>query len=298
MFEKILVPLDGSELAKQVFGCVSDLARAFNPEVILAGVCEPHETDREQACREYIDEEARLMRKNIADPSFRLGTAVLLGKPAELILEYAEKNGVGLIIISSHGRSGIRPWSLGSTANKVLHKVGVPLIMVRATEPPAAPPSIFRRILVPLDGSERGEVILPYVAEIHRRIPSEVILLRVLEAGKHVRSIGGLDYVRFGDRQMKTVYKEALSYLEKTSQGLAAGSGQVSTEVRAGDGAEEIIKHAAENRCTLVAMPSHGHSGIESWLYGSVTYKVLQAGKEAVMLVPSTVTSRKRPGRP
>lgn len=286
MFEKILVPLDGSELAKQVFGCVLDLVKAFHPAVVIAGVCEPHETEHERACRAYIDEEARLVRQNVADPSLNLETVVLLGKPADMILEYANEHDIGLIVISSHGRSGIRPWSLGSTANKVLHRVGVPLIMVRSTDA-APPPDIFNRILVPLDGSERGETILPYVAEIHRRISAEVILLRVLEPGKHVRSIGGLDYVRFEDRKMTTAYKEALGYLDRAAGKLAAGPGEVSKDVRVGDSAAEIIKHADEKRCTLVAMPSHGHSGIESWLYGSVTYKVLQAGKEAVMLVPS-----------
>jgi nucleotide-binding universal stress UspA family protein len=281
MFDKILVPLDGSELAKQVFGCVTDLVKAFDPEIVIAGVCEPHEVDREQACREYISEEAERLQRN-TPTTLNLQTAVLLGKPAELILDYAEKNNIGLIVISSHGRSGIRPWSLGSTANKVLHKVGVPLIMVRAGA--TVPTRIFSRILVPLDGSERGETILPYVAEIHRRLPSEVVLFRVVEPGTHVRSVGGLDYVRFEDRDIDATKAAALDYLKKAAAGLAEG---VTFEVRVGDAAEEIINFAAESGCTLVAMPSHGHSGIESWLYGSVTYKVLQAGKEAVMLVPS-----------
>lgn len=284
MFEKILVPLDGSELAKQVLGCVSDLVKAFSPEVVIAGICEPHETEREQACRHYINDEARRLSASAAVTPLKLKTEVLLGRPAELILDYAEKNDIRLIVISSHGRSGIRPWSLGSTANKVLHKVGVPLIMVRAMTPPATPPSVFSRILVPLDGSEKGEAILPYVAELHRRMASEVVLFRVVEAGKHIRSIGGLDYVRFEDRDIENTKKAAREYLKKAAAGLSDG---VTFEVRVGDAAEEIVKYAAETGCTLVAMPSHGHSGIESWLYGSVTYKVLQAGKEAVMLVPS-----------
>ncbi len=201
MFEKILVPLDGSELAKQVFGCVSDLVKAFNPEVIITGICEPPETGREQACRLYINDEARRLRDSVALPSLRLKTVVLSGHPAELILDYAEKNDVGLIVISSHGRSGIRPWSLGSTANKVLHRVGVPLIMIRAAQPPVTGAERLRRILVPLDGSERGESILPYVAELRRRMASEVVFLRVVEPGRHIRSVGGLDYVRFEDRE-------------------------------------------------------------------------------------------------
>jgi nucleotide-binding universal stress UspA family protein len=283
MFEKVLVPLDGSELAKQVFGCVEELAKAFSPTIVLAGVCEPHETEREQACRAYIFEEARRLQEN-TPTKLNLQTVVLSGHPAELLLEYAEKNDIGLIVISSHGRSGIRPWSLGSTANKVLHKVGVPLIMVRATQPPAPPPSIFSRILVPMDGSERGESILPYVAEIHRRIASEVVFLRVVEPGRHMRSVGGLDYVRFEDRDLEATKKQALDYLKKVAPTVAADA---KMDVTVGDSAEEIINYCGGNNCTLVAMPSHGHSGIESWLYGSVTYKVLQAGKQAVMLVPS-----------
>lgn len=294
MYERILVPLDGSELAKQVFPCVAELARAFGSEVTLVGVCEPEESEYGQVCRLYINSEAEQLRNSIKGSAVKFKTVVLVGKPAEQILDYAEKNDISLIIISSHGRSGIVPWSLGSTASKVLHRVGVPLIMVRAKETPedSAQARLFSRILVTLDGSERGATVLPYVTELTKKLESEVILLQVVEPGRHVHTIGGLEYVPFKDRDIDSAKTRAQKYLDEVSSQFAGTKATTKSEVRVGDGTQEIIKLATETACSLIAMSSHGYSGIEAWIHGSVTSKILQASKHSVMLVPSLVTHR------
>ncbi len=99
MFERILIPLDGSDLAKQVFPCVSELARAFDPEIVLLGVCEPGESEYNPACRLYIEREAKQLRESLPGLTARLKTVVLEGRPAEQILDYAEKNNISLIVI-------------------------------------------------------------------------------------------------------------------------------------------------------------------------------------------------------
>lgn len=289
MYERILVPLDGSKLAEQVFPYVAELAGAFGSEVVLVGVCEPEESEDGQACRLYINNEAGQLRKSMEGSAANVRTVVLAGKAAEQILGYAEKNDINLIIISSHGRSGIAPWSLGSTASKVLHRVGVPVIIVRAKETPegSVKGGLFSRILVPLDGSERSAAVLPYVTELAKNLECEVILLQVVEPGKHVHTIGGLEYIPFKDRDIDSVKKIAQKYLDGVSSKLAGTKATIRCEVRVGDGAREIIKFTAETDCRLIAMASHGRSGIEAWIYGSVTYKILQAGEQSVMFVPS-----------
>lgn len=289
MYERILVPLDGSKFAEQVFPPVVELARAFGSEVVLVEVCEPAETEYGQACRLYINNKAEQLRNSMEGLAANVRTTVLEGKAAEQILDYAQKSDISLIIISSHGRSGIAPWSLGGTANKVLHRVGVPLIIVRAKETPeeSAEVGLFSRILIPLDGSERSEVILPYVMELSKKLESEVALLRVVEMGKHVHTVGGLSYIPYKDQDIDKAKTSAQRYLDEVSSKLAGTKATVKCEIRVGDAAREIIKLAVETGCSLIAMSSHGYSGIEAWAHGSVTGKILQASKQSFMFVPS-----------
>ncbi len=98
----------------------------------------------------------------------------------------------------------------------MLHKVGVPLIVVRAKETSSEQEgSLYRRVLIPLDGSERAAMVLPYVAEISSKIESDVTLTQVVEPGRHVHgAIGGINYVRFKDQDIKKMKEKALGYLK------------------------------------------------------------------------------------
>jgi len=294
MYERILVPLDGSKFAEQVFPPVVELARVFGSEVVLVEVCEPEESEYGQACRLYINNEAERLKKSLQGSAASVRTIVLEGKAAEQILAYAEKSDVSLVMLSSHGRSGIAPWSLGGTASKVLHRVGVPLIIVRARETPEESDKVglFSRILVPLDSSERSAAVLPYVVELTKKLESGVTLLRVVETGKHVHTIGGLEYIPYKDRDIDKVKTSAQRYLDEVSSKFTKTKATVRSEVRVGDSAREIIRLATETGCSLIAMSSHGYSGIEAWAHGSVTGKILQASKQSFMLVPSLGTHR------
>ena len=289
MYERILVPLDGSKLAEQVFPMVVELAKTFGSEVVLVEVCEPEESEYGQTCQLYINNEAEQLRKRLTGSAANVKTVVLSGKAAEQILNYAEKNSVSLIAISSHGRSGIAPWSLGGTANKVLQRVGIPLIVVRAKEMTDGPAQagLFNHVLIPLDGSERSATVLPYVTELAKKLKCEVTLLQVVEPGKHVHTIGGLDYIPYKDRDINSAKANAQRYLDEISSKFTGTKAIVKAEVRIGDSAREITRLAAETVPGLIAMSSHGHSGFEFWPHGSVTDKILQTSKQSFMFVPS-----------
>jgi len=289
MYERILVPLDGSKLAEQVFPMVVELAKTFGSEVVLVEVCEPEESEYGQTCQLYINNEAEQLRKRLTGSAANVKTVVLSGKAAEQILNYAEKNSVSLIAISSHGRSGIAPWSLGGTANKVLQRVGIPLIVVRAKEMTEGPAKagLFNHVLIPLDGSERSATVLPYVTELAKKLKCEVTLLQVVEPGKHVHTIGGLDYIPYKDRDINSAKANAQRYLDEISSKFTGTKAIVKAEVRIGDSAREITRLAAETVPGLIAMSSHGHSGFEFWPHGSVTDKILQTSKQSFMFVPS-----------
>jgi nucleotide-binding universal stress UspA family protein len=287
MFEKILVPLDRSKLAEQVFPSVTDLAGAFGSEVVLLGVCDGRDKDDERLCRLYMESEASQLRTRLMSTSAVLTTRVLSGQAAEQILRHAEAERFDLVIMSSHGQSGITRWSLGSTADRVVRKVGVPVIVVRS-DGEGLGSTIFRRVLVPLDGSERSAAVLPLIKQVASRLPCEVFLVEVIEPGTHVRTIGGMDYVAFKERNTSGARAAGEKYLDKiVATDLSSAKARVSHDVLEGDAARKILDYADEKGCTLIAMSTHGHSGIELWSMGSVASKVSDASRHSVWLVPS-----------
>ena len=217
MWEKILVPLDGSDLAELALPYAEELAAAFNSEVVLVYVDEPAESQYRHMHQVYVEGVAGQMRSRVK----KVNPVVLYGKPAEEIIGYVEKNDVSLIIMTSHGRSGITAWATGSVASKVLHAIWVPLLLIRATKPrrKVQRKVLLNRILLPLDGSEAGEAAVPYIGELMSRLESEVILFGVVPAGQHIRTVGGLDYIRYPEQQLGAVKEEATEYLRLTPAG-------------------------------------------------------------------------------
>jgi nucleotide-binding universal stress UspA family protein len=291
MFRRILVPLDGSRLAEQVLSHAAVLAQAFDSDVIVVGVCESGESEQRHLCEMNIHDLVDRFKSHLATgTSITVEEAVLQGRPAQEIIRYAERSDVSLIVMASHGRSGIAPWSLGSTVDHVIRGLRYPMLIVRAKELPehAGELGLFRRILTPLDGSETGEAALPYVEVLMDKLGSEAVLFQAVAHGKHVHSVGGLDYVRFEEHEVDTARKRAQEYLAEVRDRIAGPDHDVRYELRDGIPAAEIIKYADEADCSLIAMSTHGHSFFERWVYGSTTYKVLQSASKSVLLVPSS----------
>jgi len=269
MFDRILVPLDGSKVAEQVFPYVTELATAFGSDVISIGICEPEESEYGHICHVYMNNEADLLKTRIGTDKVK--SVVLSGRPADEILDYAEKHEVSLVVMASHGRSGIKPWSLGSTVEKVLHRIAAPLLIIRASEKPAEPgkTGLFKRILAPLDGSEACETVLPYITELMKKLGSEVTLLQVLASGKHVHTVGGIDYVYFKDHDRNSMEAKAKEYLDKAGAKLDSTKAVRKCELKFGDPAEEIARLAEEARCDLIVTGGHGHRWLGDLFHGA-----------------------------
>jgi nucleotide-binding universal stress UspA family protein len=147
MYKKILVPLDGSDLAECVIPHVESIAKGCGvEEVVFLRVVEPFQqicdfegcvsketidsidTDSEATADSYLNQ----LVKRIQYDGVSVKPEVITGTPAESIADYAAKNSIGLITISTHGRSGISRWSWGSVADRVLRSACVPILMIRA----------------------------------------------------------------------------------------------------------------------------------------------------------------------
>ncbi|MFC1943662.1 universal stress protein [Chloroflexota bacterium] len=294
MFKRILVPLDGSELSELALPYAEELAGSLNSEVELVYVCEPEENQYRHMHQLYIEKIAQTARNHIkAYPTRETNTAapvkpvILDGDPAAEIIDYAERNDISLVVMVSHGRSGIMPWSMGSVAGRVMRGISKPVLFIRgsALSLKVGKEEIFNKILVPLDGSETGEAALPYVKGLTEKLKSEVTLLEVVAPGQHVHTIGGLDYVLFPEEEIEHLRTVAKQNLEEAGKKLADTRAIVKYEVKTGNAAQEIIKLADETNARLIAISTYGQTGIRRWISGSVTDKVLQAGHTPVLLV-------------
>jgi nucleotide-binding universal stress UspA family protein len=305
MYKRILVPLDGSKVAEIALPYAEEIARHFGSEVILLNVRGSSENPDKPEHRAYLSKMTLATGQNIKKSpdlprgekvkvdSAIIGSPGALSHPAEEIIDYAEKESISLIVMATHGKTGIRRWTLGSTANKVARASKCPLLLIRANT--GAPESVhLDKILVPLDGSKQSEAVLPYIETLASKVKSRINLLNVVEPPYHIYpysegsglyGASGIVRVPFNDEELKPLKIVAEKYVKGVSEKLEEKGIKTSFEVRAGSAGEEIIKEEGEIHPDMVVMSTHGHSGFGRWEHGSITDKVLHAGNTPLLLV-------------
>jgi len=217
------------------------------------------------------------------------GSSTIVNHPAESILDYADKEGISLIVMSTHGRTGIQRWALGSTAEKVLSASSHPILLVRANIDIQKEIS-FDNILVPLDGSKQSEVVLSYVDNIAAKLKSKVILLHVIVQPYHCYATSeGCVEVPYTNEELEARKRDATSNLERAGASLTGHGIKTSNQIKIGKVDKEIIKLAEEPEIDIVAMSTNGQSGYSRWGHGGVADKVLHGGNKPLLLVREPV---------
>lgn len=297
MYSKMLIPLDGSRTAEKVLPFARALATKLKIPIELLGVVDISIMVAHIAADKarYLDtliaqgeRSSRIYLKEIADRLSGLSVTCTVerGRPAEAIIERAAADKGTLITMATHGRSGINRWLLGSVAEKVLRGTANPLFLVRGNEEGTADGSpAMKSIIIPLDGSELAESVLPTGAAIAKMLGLEVVLCRAYELPASAY-YGAEDYLPNYDALKAQVQEEARSYLEQKVEALKAmGLAKVSSVVMEGSGADEIVHFAQTHPDSLVAMCTHGRSGVKRWVLGSVTEKVVRHSGDPVLVV-------------
>lgn len=298
MYRKMLVPLDGSERAEVVLPYVKELGVGLGAEVFLLHIYSNDHADLMPMYRGYLERVAEVLRCDLSQiPGKGQGLDIHIelteGRPEERILSYAEAHEIDLIVMSTHGAGGMRGSPLGSVADRVLRLAPAPVWLVPCEMPEGLlarewPP---RSILVPLDGSELAESVIPYVQALAGQIdsgPAEVILLRICEPpfvpADYPTSIPvpWEEHVQQEMQQQKLVCERYLTDPEKR---LREAGVNVRAEVALGKAAEQIVDFAARNPASLIVIGTHGRSGLGRWAYGSVTERVLQGICSPVLLI-------------
>jgi nucleotide-binding universal stress UspA family protein len=304
MYKRMLVPLDGSELAEVVLPYAKELAGRLDLDIVFLHVCSPHESESLAMHRAYVERAAEIARLQSREVQAKTGIQpgakeveargeVVVGHPAEGIIRYTDENDIDLILMATHGRSGIRRWVIGSVVDKVLRASRVPIWLVRAGSPEQIVHDKWpqRTILVPLDGSELAESVLPHVEALAKQRGVElvdVVLLRVCEPPS-ISSDYPADMPLSWDEHVKQmtdhVRQVSAQYLAGVEKRLTDAGLRVRSEVLMGKPADEIIDYADKNPFGLIVIATHGFSGISRWEYGSVANKVLHGVSSPVFLV-------------
>jgi nucleotide-binding universal stress UspA family protein len=289
MYERIVVALDGSELAEVAIPYAQEWAQRLGSELDIVTVCEPS-CEQESMQRVYVDKIAAELGRT----GLRLHSVLLYGKAADAILDYSERNKISLIVMSTHGRSGVSRWVLGSVADKVLRSASCPILLISAPkgEEPKLEAVTLKRILLPLDGSPLGESALTYVEELASKTNVEVLLLQIITPLERSIPIEGYA-VHLAD-VYGDMLAQAKAYLTKIEQRLKQKSIAAHYEVISGLPANTIIDYARDKAVNLVAMSTHGRGGISRWVLGSVADKVLRGcGSPLLLVKASQVTETK-----
>jgi nucleotide-binding universal stress UspA family protein len=284
MYKKILVPLDGSKLAEQVLPYARLLADACGATVSLLRVSDadarlPFSTS--QSASDYLNYTAASLQPLAVESVERIGN------PAEVIVDSARADADCLIAMATHGVTGSRRWFLGSVASKVVQSAANPILLIRPVDSDLPASAVeFKRVVVPLDGSGLAEKILPHVALLARKLKLEVQLVRTyaLPANAYLVADG---VIAQGPAQFrKELHEECEQYLDGKVAGLRAdGVDPVSATMIEGDAANEIVELAAGSPQSLIAMSTHGRSGVGRWMLGSVAEKVVQHSRAPVLLI-------------
>jgi nucleotide-binding universal stress UspA family protein len=297
MYTKLLIPLDGSRTSEKVIPFARVLAATLKLPVELLEV-----VDVSAVSAHVASDKARYLDALIAEgereswehlkavagefPGSKVSCTVERGKPADAIIERAAADKGTLIAMATHGRSGVNRWVMGSVTEKVLRGSESTMFLVRADEEAAANgTAMLRSIVVPLDGSELAESVLPSVVEIAKSLDLEVVLCRAYELAASAY-YGSEDYLPNYDEMLVNLKKEVEDYLaDKAGSLKQAGLARVSWIAMAGSGADEIVRYSREHPDALIAMCTHGRSGVRRWILGSVTERVVRHCGDPVLVV-------------
>jgi len=312
MFQKIIVPLDGSDLSERALPVALRISEAAGGEVSICSAIDPKdqatisaywalggdmgggiaalppedlvksEAQRKSETEQYL---ARIKRDNEALAN--ADSTVLTGDPSEKVLEFAQDQGAGLIVMGTRGRSGILRGMFGSVTDRLLRTADIPVVVV---PPDYQPSSLASRgtlnIVVPLDGSKRSE---------------SALIAALPMAQKTGSTVRALHFVQIESRSAGTPFNEiapikaniddltslASGYLEDVRKRYEDSGVTIQPEVLVGYPASHIAEYVKGVPNAMVVMTSHGRSGIKRFLMGSVTDATLRNSTAPVMVVPA-----------
>lgn len=307
MYKRVLVPMDGSDLANRVTPYVRLLAKGLNSPIHLLRVIEPVPSDLQALAHGLSADQIAATRRGHAQDDLesaatflrqdglKVSITVQEGDPASHIVREGDEVPDTLIAMSTHGRAGLTRLVLGSVTERVLHATTSPMFIVRGQEPNDMPSAVrLHRVIVPLDGSTLAEQVLTHVIPLVKALDLEVVLTRVTPSAEEYEQYMGATPIGGGATIYTGPYEEfskeadaqALDYLHGIKDMLwEHGVLKVEERLLPGRASRALVDLARETPDDLLAMTTHGRSGIGRWLLGSVTAHVVRHSDDPVLVI-------------
>jgi nucleotide-binding universal stress UspA family protein len=300
----LLIPLDGSALAERVLPYVRVLAPLLHADVRLLGVVSDADIERllayelvrlqegssetpptalrKQRARNQLCARARhylyLQTEQLRAAGLKAQFAVRVGLPDDQIIAMAERTSATLIVMATHGYSGLKRWALGSVADKVVQAIQTPVLLIRSAVPQPSPS--LRHIMVPLDGSTLALQAIPLAIELAVAAHADLILFQAIAP-----TVEAYPYPPLPLSVQLALRDQACKDLTSLAESLREHQITMTAEMELGYPGEAIVDAATQRDVDLIVMATHGYSGLKRWALGSVADKVLHATKTPLLLI-------------
>jgi len=294
--QKILTTTDFSDDSRAGVRYAAALAERLNADVALLHVVEPRSwMDRLEARKD--SELVALAQAQLAKVAKRevggdatVTSSVRTGKPFHEITTAAREGTADLIVIATHGYTGVERILLGSTAERVVRHAPCPVLVVPTRELPKragkAPPFQLKKILVPIDFSNLSKDALPYAVFLAGRFDAEVILLHVVEPFAPPAELG---YAPSTAKEAEAASQQcAAEQLARVRQQTLTPNMSVQTLVRSGAPFHEICCAAKALGADLIVLTTHGYTGLKHVWLGSTAERVVRHAPCPVLVVRPT----------
>ncbi|MBV0900855.1 universal stress protein [Haloarcula salina] len=282
MFDTILVPIDDSPGSERAFEAAVTLAKQYGSAVHVLSVVDEHgprtdewDRDGDSPAAAFVDEHADAVSADGIDVT----PAVREGVVHEEILDYADESGVDLVVMGTHGRTGVRRYLLGSVTEKVVRLSDVPVLSVKADA--EAGEVSFDDILLPTDGSSGAEAAIEPTAALASTTDATVHVLSAVDTRSLGIDVGSSVIID----ELESVADDAVA--TASDRLYEDGVDAVKTAVAHGIPYQVILQAIDDNDVDLVVIGTHGRTGIDRYLLGSVTEKIVRTAPVPVLTVRS-----------
>jgi nucleotide-binding universal stress UspA family protein len=292
MYRTILVPLDGSAFGEYALPLALGIARRAAAPVQLVHACTPpqaHVPESQQLNHEralaYLNDLATCLSRRWEVP---ISTAALDGRPADQIYDHAVATGADLVVMTTHGYGPLSRMWMGSVADTLTRRLPMPVLLTRPHDQALdlleqVHDQTFTHVLIPLDGSALAEEVLEPALALGLPFDAKYTLVQAITPP--VLGYAPAAQVVALDEQILNQWRAAArEYLDGVAQRLRSQGAPVDTRVLIGPPAMAILDYAQDHNVDLLAMATHGRSGVARMLLGSVADKIVRGAGVPVLL--------------
>lgn len=294
--DSILFPTDFSDVAEGAFAHAAHLALRYQATIHVFNVVSPEDGNDSnpmdflpvQPAEGADTDDTAVQHVEVQTATQERGTVPVIysqtdsPSPSEAIINYAREQAVDLVVMGTHGRRGMDRLLSGSVSEEVVRGAPCPVFTVLATDAKDHVPTISR-VLAPVDLSDQSDLVVDHAAALADAYAAPLDLLHVVEEAAYP-SAYGLDPLT---PDLPNVQNRAREALETLAGEHELRPGPINAHVMAGNAARDIVEFADEQDADLIVMATHGRTGLERFLIGSVAEKVVRRARCPVFTLKS-----------